>query len=176
MSRPRRPARRGVRPTAARVRSALFDSLGTVIEDADVLDLFAGTGALGIEALQRGARRAVFAERDPRQCRAIREALVDAGLAARAVVHTGDALRVVTRLGAAGDTFDLVLLDPPYGEGWIDRALGAIRGARVLRSHGVIVAEGHWRDRPAMDPPYTLLKEGRYGETALWYIRVEPDQ
>jgi 16S rRNA (guanine(966)-N(2))-methyltransferase RsmD len=165
-----------VRPTAARVRGALFDSLGPAIEDADVLDLFAGSGMLGIEALQRGARRAVFVERDPKQCRAVRKALADVGLAERAVVYAGDALRVVARLGEAGETFNLVVLDPPYGEGWIDRTLDVIRRTRVLRSRGMIVAEGHWRDRPAIDPPYRLLKEGRYGETALWYIRIESDQ
>jgi 16S rRNA (guanine966-N2)-methyltransferase len=172
----RRPSRGTVRPTAARVRKALYDSLGTLVEGAAVLDLFAGTGALGIEALQRGAGRAVFVERDRARCRDIGRSLERARVGARGSVHAEDALAAVARLGRAGERFDLVVLDPPYGEGWIDRTVDALRAAGIVRPGGVVVAEGHWRDRPELPAGVTLAREARYGETALWYIRIESDQ
>ncbi|MDR7417527.1 MAG: 16S rRNA (guanine(966)-N(2))-methyltransferase RsmD [Armatimonadota bacterium] len=171
-----RPSRLAVRPTAARVRGALYDSLGPSIEGAEVLDLFAGTGALGLEALRRGASRAVFVERDRERCQQIRQSLERAGLLARAQVYADDAVAAVARLGRAGARFDLVVLDPPYGEAWVDRTLAVLVGAGVVRPGGLIVAEGHWRDRPALPAGVVLAKEARYGETALWYIRVESEQ
>ncbi|OFX26966.1 MAG: 16S rRNA (guanine(966)-N(2))-methyltransferase RsmD [Armatimonadetes bacterium RBG_16_67_12] len=168
--------RRALRPTSSRVKTALFDSLADAVRDAVVLDLFAGTGALGIEALHRGARQAVFVERDPSQCRTLRRALDRAGLAERGDVRRGDILPVLDHLGRAGGVFDLVLLDPPYGQGWIERTLRALAHAGILRPDGLVVAEGHWRDRPTLAPGWRLAKEARYGETALWYIRIESDQ
>lgn len=172
----RRRGRRSLRPTSARVRAALFDSLSGVLEDALVLDLFAGTGALGIEALHRGARRVVFVERDPAHCRVLRRAIERAGLAERGDVRQGDVLLALDRMGRAGTAFDVILLDPPYGQGWIGRTLDALACAGILRPGGVIAAEGHWRDRPVLGPGWVLAKEARYGETALWYIRAESGQ
>ncbi|MDQ7857301.1 MAG: pantetheine-phosphate adenylyltransferase [Armatimonadota bacterium] len=168
----RRPRRRTgpVRPTAARVRRALFDSLGARVAGAAVLDLFAGTGALGIEAINRGARRVVFVERDPARCSAIRAA-VPAGPSDVEVV-CADALVAVARMAARGDRFDLVLLDPPYGRGWLDRALAAVREAGLLAPEGLAVAEGHWRDAPAPAAGFEVIRHARYGETALWYVRI----
>jgi 16S rRNA (guanine(966)-N(2))-methyltransferase RsmD len=168
-----RRARGGVRPTAARVRTALFDRLGALVEGAAALDLFAGTGALGIEALRRGAGRVVFVERDAALCRTLRTTLQRNGMDDHAEVWCGDVLAAISRLGLAGAAFDLVLLDPPYGQDWIARTLAALRRARIVRPGGLIVAEGHWRDRPALDEGFTLVAEARYGQTALWYIRTD---
>src|SRR2546426_11370279 len=107
----------GVRPTATRVATALFNSLGPRVADARVLDLFAGTGRLGMEALSRGAREAVFVERDPRNAAAIKENLETAGLGPRAQVRRANALTAVGTLASEGRTFDLIILDPPYGRG-----------------------------------------------------------
>lgn len=174
---PTRPrGRRALRPTSSRVKTGLFDSLADAVVDAVVLDLFAGTGALGIEALHRGARRAVFVEHDPARCRALRRALDRAGLAERGEVRRGDILPALDHLARDGVVVDLVLLDPPYGQGWIERTLRALADAAVLRPDGLVVAEGHWRDRPVLPPGWALAKEARYGETALWYIRIESGQ
>lgn len=168
-----RRARTGVRPTAGRVRTALFDRLGPLVERAVALDLFAGTGALGIEALRRGARRVVFVDRDAALCGKLRAALRKGGMDERADVWCGDVLTAIDRLGRARASFDVVFLDPPYGRGWVDRTLAALQRARVVRPGGMIVAEGHWRDRPVLHEGLTLIAEARYGETALWYIRAD---
>ncbi|MBI3997822.1 MAG: 16S rRNA (guanine(966)-N(2))-methyltransferase RsmD [Armatimonadetes bacterium] len=168
-----RPRAAAVRPTAARVRDALFNSLGPTVAGAVVLDLFAGTGALGIEALHRGAQRAVFVEQHAALARAINERLTAAGLADHAAVRCEDALTAIGRLAAAGETFDVILLDPPYGDGWVERTLTALAARGILTQGGVIVAEGHWRDRPAVPDGFGITREARYGETVLWFIRRE---
>jgi 16S rRNA (guanine(966)-N(2))-methyltransferase RsmD len=162
---------RGVRPTAARVRDALYNHLGARIEGGAVLDLFAGTGALGLEAIRRGAARLVLVERAPRQAAALRARVSAEALEGRALVRCQDALEAVDDLGRAGERFDLILLDPPYGRGWLGRALPAIVRAALLAPDGVVVAEGHWRDRPEVPEGLALAREARYGETVLWFFR-----
>jgi 16S rRNA (guanine966-N2)-methyltransferase len=162
-----------VRPTAARVRAALFNTLGGRVRDAAVLELFAGTGALGLEALRRGAAVVVFVERDEGLARALAARVRDEHAADRAEVRAEDALAAIRRLGAAGRRFSLIVMDPPYGAGWVPRALEAIGAAGILAPDGLVVAEGHWRDRPAEAPGWRLEREARYGETALWYLRAD---
>ena len=164
-------ARGDLRPTAARVRDALFNSLGTSIEGASVLDLFAGTGALGFEAIHRGAARVVLVERHAQHAAALRARVVAQAMEPQALVCCEDASAAIDRLARAGERFDLILLDPPYGQGWLDRALAAIARAELLAPGGVIVAEGHWRDRPERPEGLALSREARYGETVLWFFR-----
>lgn len=135
-----------------------------------MLDLFAGTGSLGVEALRRGARVAVFVEKDARMSDEIRRQLSQEGLAALAEVWKKDALTAIRELGRTGRQFDVIFMDPPYGEGWLARALSAIAAAEVLAPGGVVVAEGHWRDRPEEVVGLTRYRDAKYGETALWYF------
>ncbi|GBD30602.1 Ribosomal RNA small subunit methyltransferase D [bacterium HR32] len=137
----RSPRGHRVRPTQDRVREAVFNALGSRVVDVEVLDLFAGVGTLGIEALSRGARRAVFVERDARAAELLRANVRAAGFADRAEVWRSDVLRAVRQLAERGDRFDLVLLDPPYRSGWVPRALRAVVQAGVLRPGGLAVAE-----------------------------------
>lgn len=170
MARSARPrGRPGVRPTSARVRAALMNSLAPRLAGSRVLDLFAGTGALGLAALERGAARAVFVERDPRLAEVIRAELAGRGWADRAEVWRKDALAAVRELGERGARFDLILMDPPYGEGWIPRVLQAVREGALAAPGALIVAEGHWRDAPGRPAGYTLVREARHGETAVWF-------
>jgi len=162
-----------VRPTQGRVREALFNSLGSWIDGRRVLDLFAGSGGLGLTALARGAAAVVFVERDGRLVEGIRAALAKEGWAERAEVWRRDALAALRDLGARRRVFDLIVMDPPYGEGWIPRTLQAIRAAGVRAPGGLIVAEGHWRDRPPPEPGFTMRRETRYGETAVWFYEAE---
>ncbi|HLA23793.1 MAG TPA: 16S rRNA (guanine(966)-N(2))-methyltransferase RsmD [bacterium] len=162
-----------VRPTQSRVRDALFNSLGPRVQGARILDLFAGSGALGLAALARGAAEVVFVERDARLIEGIRGVLAKEGWAERAEVWRREAVAVVRELGTRRRVFDLILMDPPYGEGWIPRMLRAIRAAGVQAPGGLIAAEGHWRDRPEAAPGFVRRREARYGETALWFYEAE---
>ena len=157
------PRGRGTRPTADRVREALFSMLGDVSGDA-VLDLYAGSGALGIEALSRGANRAVFVESDPRAAATIRRNLE--ALGAEAEVRRQDALRF---LGAAPGSFDLVFVDPPYDSAGRLGGPLAERLPAVLEEGALIVTESDKRTPLELGLP--LERERTYGDTRIAVYR-----
>jgi 16S rRNA (guanine966-N2)-methyltransferase len=157
-----------VRPTSSRVLDAIFNSLAASVPDALVLDLFAGTGRLGIEALRRGAQEAVFVERDARTAAMIKDHLAAAGVADRGTVTRSDALSAVAALAAAGRRFDVVLLDPPYGRGLQRETLQRVAVAPILAPAGIVIVEGHWRDDPGDVAGLIRIRSTRYGETAVW--------
>jgi len=165
----RRSSPGGVRPTADRVKDALFNSLAPRLAGARVLDLFAGTGALGIEALSRGAARAVFVERNTRAVAAIRANLAAAHLQEAGQVWRGGVDTELAALERGGAEFDLILLDPPYGQDLPARTLRRLSGSRVLAPGGLVAVEGHWRDDPGEVTGFARVRTARYGETALWF-------
>jgi 16S rRNA (guanine(966)-N(2))-methyltransferase RsmD len=171
----RAPRGLATRPTADRVRVTLFDVLGPAIAGARVLDLFAGTGAVGIEALSRGAARVVFVEKDQAALRALRANLAALGAArAAARVMAGDVLRVLPDLAAHEEPFDLVFLDPPYAAGLAGRALATLAAARVCRSGSEVVVQHSTRDTlPAMAGFPEHRRGRRFGDTALTFLRAE---
>ncbi len=170
VARPRTRRREEFRPTQARVRDAVFNSLGARVEGAHVLDLYAGSGALGIEALERGAASVLFVERNGRLAEALRRRLVDAGAAGQAEVWQRDVLSAVRELANMDRRFEVILLDPPYGWGLVEATLTALAASGLLASGGIAAAEGHWRDRPGDVSGLVLRREARYGETAVWYF------
>ncbi len=156
------PRRAGTRPTADRVREALFSILGRVT-NLRVLDLYAGSGALGIEALSRGAAQATFVDSDPASIRAVRDNLERLGLEAR--VFRADVLSFLRGAARHGDRWDLVLLDPPYRLApRLGQALGPLL-APVLEAGARIVCESSAKHPLRMDLP--LLTERRYGDTLV---------
>jgi 16S rRNA (guanine966-N2)-methyltransferase len=155
----RMPRGASTRPTADRVREALFSTLGDVT-GARVLDLYAGSGALGLEALSRGAQSAVFVERDPRAAAAIR-ANIDA-VGAVAELRRQDALGF---LRSAEATFDLVFCDPPYDSGPRISGQLAERLPAVLAEGARIVTESD--KRKPLELPFPLLTERTYGDTRI---------
>jgi 16S rRNA (guanine966-N2)-methyltransferase len=159
----RTPAGDRTRPTSDRVREALFSILGDRVEGARVLDLFAGSGALGLEALSRGAAGATFVDSAPAAIRALRANL--AALGAEAEVVRADALRWLRAAPAAGRQYDLVFLDPPYRRaGELGAPLSAALPA-VLAEGALVVAEA---DRRApLDLTITATDERRYGDTLI---------
>ncbi len=151
------------RPTSDRVREALFSILGDRIRDAEVLDLFAGSGALGLEALSRGASNATFVDEDPKAIAAVR-ANLDA-VKAVADVRRSDALRFLSGASERGAQYDLVFLDPPYR--LAERLAPSLSEAlpAVLAPGAVAVAESDRRTPLTLD--LTLHDERRYGETLI---------
>ncbi|MGH8932948.1 MAG: 16S rRNA (guanine(966)-N(2))-methyltransferase RsmD [Egibacteraceae bacterium] len=168
------PKGRAVRPTSDRVREALFASLGDVVDQAVVLDLFAGTGALAIEALSRGARRAVLVERDPKAAAVVAENLERTGLGSSARLARMDAARFCL---SPGEAFDLVLVDPPYTEPAtkILELLDHLHGAGGLAPGAVVVLERDRRDTD-LQPPFPAGLVSRrvatYGDTVLHYLEA----
>lgn len=162
------------RPTSDRVREALFAWLGSV-EGARVLDAYAGSGAVGIEALSRGAASAVFLERAGPSLRTLHGNLRSLDLEAACRVMSGEALASIRRLGREGDRFDLVFIDPPYASGEGERALAAVVSAGILAPGGTLVVEASRRHPFAAGAGLLTLEERRYGDTTLTRLVADAD-
>lgn len=157
------------RPITDRVKETLFGILGDRVIDARVLDLYAGSGSVGIEALSRGAAGCDFVEHDRRAIAAIRENLVRAGVAEQASVHAMDVMRYLDH--ARDDSFGLVFVDPPYDERAILAPLERLTGH--LAPGATVVVKHHWRT-PIPEPPgLARWRERRFGETTLTFLGVE---
>lgn len=169
------PKRKGVRPTSDYLREALFDILGASVHGARFLDLYAGSGAVGIEASSRGGAHVVFLERDPGCLRILRENLELAGLGPTQVI-AGDVLRVLPRLARRGEEFDIVFLDPPYGTGLARRTLDTVASANLLRPGGLAIAE-HFSKEPLPKEIRSLrhIREKRHGQTVLTFYQRTPE-
>jgi 16S rRNA (guanine966-N2)-methyltransferase len=151
------------RPTSDRVRENVFNLVGP-LEGARVLDLFAGSGALGIEALSRGAASAVFVERDADAVRAIERNLDRLRLSGTEVVH-GDALSTLEREAASGAKYDLVLVDPPYGMLTEIQSRLARLLPQLLSADGLVVVETDARVEPEL--PLSMRTSRKYGHTRV---------
>ena len=152
------------RPTTGKVKESMFSIIQFDIEGRRVLDLFAGTGQLGIEALGRGAAECVFVDRRADAVKLIRENVALCKLEDRAKIRQGEALPYLR----SGAKFDIVFLDPPYASGLLAQALPDIAAFDICRAHGIIIAESAADTvLPAMPSPYALYREYRYGKIKL---------
>jgi 16S rRNA (guanine966-N2)-methyltransferase len=157
-----------VRPTADRVRESLFARLGS-LAGKRVLDLFAGSGALGFEALSRGAAHVVFADRSSAALTTLRKSAERLGVEEAVELRRGEARAVLRRL-AGSRVFDLVFLDPPYASGTLDGALrGLVEGA-LLAPDALVVAETDRRHLPAPVAGLAAVDERRYGDTMITWL------
>jgi 16S rRNA (guanine966-N2)-methyltransferase len=160
------PAGQATRPTSDRVREATFNALGSlgVVEDSEVLDLYAGSGAMGIEALSRGAAHTTFVDHDERARQAIRTNLDVTGLAERASIEAADALTFVR---TCSRTFDLAVLDPPYAfDRWGDVLERLSAGVAVLESDRPIEPGAAW----------AVVRSRRYGTTVVTICRRRSEE
>jgi 16S rRNA (guanine966-N2)-methyltransferase len=157
------PRGRDTRPTSDRVRENVFNLVGPV-DGARVLDLFAGSGALGIEALSRGATSAVFVERDPDAVRTIERNLDRLRLTGARVVH-GEVLHTIAQEAVAGAKYDLVLVDPPYGMLNDIQPRLARHLPTLVTADGVIVVESDARSEPEL--PLPVRTSRTYGQTRV---------
>lgn len=167
----------GVRPTSDRVRESLFSALGSV-EGFSVLDLFAGTGALGLESISRGAERVVFVDRSRRVIRELKGRIAALALNEPGLIRVLaiDAEKAIGRLARAGEeSFDLVFLDPPYEVGDRVGALRALFSAGILSAQARVVVEGPKRHPLPVLSGVRVLDERDYGETKLtWLEAADP--
>ena len=160
------PSWEGLRPTSDRLRETLFNVLAPRVEGARVLDVFAGTGALGFEALSRGASHVVFVEADARATTAIARTAAAWGVGQGYTIHVGDAVEWLRRL-AHGPRFDLILLDPPYSLAQLGDALDAAAGC--LSESGVLVLERATRREPDDVRSLERVRDLRAGDSTLTF-------
>ena len=159
------------RPTADRVKEALFSIINFDLPGASVLDLFGGTGQLGIEALSRGANSAVFVDQREDACKIIRENLRRTKLESQGRVVRSDYLDYLRR---SREKFDIILLDPPYAEVFLENALKCITEIDILKSDGIIVAERPVeKELPFEFEGFTRSKDYKYGKTLLTIYRKD---
>ena len=159
------------RPTTDKVKESIFNIIQFDIEGRRALDLFSGTGPLGIEALSRGAARCTFLDQRKEAVALIRENLKTTGLSERAAVLQGDAISFLT---TCREKFDLIFLDPPYQSDLLERALDAITRIDILNGNGIILCESSVEKiLPQPNGPYEMGREYRYGKIKLTlYHRV----
>ena len=168
------PKGKTIRPTAARVKESLFNILPHDFSGLRVLDLFAGSGNVSIEALSRGAAITILVDESPRATAVIRENLRRLGLNERTQVWTAPVARSLRKLAKSGERFDLIFLDPPYDRELVGTTLKAIAQNNVLNATGKVVAEHSARE--AVKPQYDQLvlnDQRRYGDTLLSFFITE---
>ena len=157
------------RPTADRVKEAMFSILHFDLPGAKVLDLFGGTGQLGIEALSRGAKSCVFVDENDKACNLIRENLKRTKFESKAKVIRGDYLQF---LRTTADKFDVILLDPPYAEVFLENCLNLITEIDILQSDGIIVTERPLEKELSLNfEGYSRSKDYKYGKTVVTLYR-----
>lgn len=164
------------RPTADRVKENLFNILQPVVSGARVLDLFAGSGAIGIEALSRGAREVVFVEQSSAATAVIRENLRITQLYDRATVLPVSAERAIQRITRDGSVFDIIYMDPPYAGNALYDALCCLAQTRLLASDGVLAAELPARTEPPEAEGFTLFDRRIYGCAQLAFYAPVKEQ
>jgi 16S rRNA (guanine(966)-N(2))-methyltransferase RsmD len=169
----------GVRPILSRIKKSLFDILAPRIGGAVFLDLYAGSGAVGIEALSRGAASVTFLDRNPNCQSIIRQNLSRLHLFEHARVLRGDATK---DLAVAGGPFDLIFMGPPYHDDqWnafhlTHPTLGAIARARLLKPEGWVIAQHHAKEQNVAHPAWTKFREEAYGDTCLAFFAPVPSE
>ena len=158
------------RPTSDKVKGAIFNVLGDKVLDARVLDLFAGTGNLAIEALSRGSREAVLVEKSLEAHQVIKRNLEQIGVGHQAKLLLVDAFLYLKR--NPHEVFDLVFLDPPYRQELVPKVILALSEHAYLTPTGVIIVETAKNEKLNMDNyPFEIRKTGQYGYTLVWYLQ-----
>ena len=171
------PEGQGTRPTSDRARQAVFNviehaSWGRTLDGARVIDLFAGSGALGFEALSRGAAFALFVETDDGARGAIRDNMEAFGLFGACRVHRRSAVDLGVRPGPAGEAFDVAFLDPPYGQGLGEQALARLIEGNWLAPDALVILERGSDEPEIKTPGYERLDARDYGAAQVLFLRV----
>lgn len=150
----------------------MFNIIAKYVDGADVLDLFAGTGSLAIEALSRGAKSAVFVDSNIECYRIIKQNLIHTKLIDRALVLTGDVFKTLYKLQRQGMKFDIIFMDPPYNKNFIEETLQIVSDNGIIKDDGIIVAERDANERiPKELGRLKLVRYVKYGNTALSFYK-----
>ncbi len=165
----RAPAGLATRPSAAKLRQALFNIIGPDIQGARVLDIFAGSGALGLEALSRGAARCLFVDQAPAAMKALKANIEALGLSGQARALIADAARPQAAIAAAAP-FDLILADPPYGRGLAAAVMELVARQGLLAPQGLLAIEHAPGESPPPPPGWRLVSERSYGQSRLSFF------
>jgi 16S rRNA (guanine966-N2)-methyltransferase len=165
-----RVTKKGIRPTKGLVREAIFNIISKRVESARVLDVFAGSGALGIEALSRGAAECTFIEIEPRS---LTENIAMCSLTKKAKIINSDFRNGLKSI--KGNIFDIIMLDPPYHKGYAEKAIDIIIRQKLLHEDGMIIAEHSLEQTIALPRQLALSKMRKYGATAVSFIVVASD-
>jgi len=165
------------RPTSAKVKEALFSMIHFYIPGSIVLDLFSGTGSLGIEALSRGAEKAYFVDNHPKSIQTIKENIHSTGYDAKSVIFFCDAQKAIQKLASAGEQIDIVFMDPPYHEDILFPCIDAIIEKKVLKKAGILIIEHDQKDElPERIDILSKIKERRYGNTRITIYTEEENR
>jgi 16S rRNA (guanine966-N2)-methyltransferase len=166
----KKPAGERLRPTSSKVREALFDILRDRVAGRSFVDLYAGTGTVGLEALSRGADRAVFVEPGELKVKTMRRCVDDFGFQDRALIIRGKAKEFIERASDAGERFDIFFVDPPYASEEIEEVLPAIEEGEVLKRDGVVIVEHFFKKEvPEAVGRLKVKRSYRYGDTVLTF-------
>ena len=165
------PKNQAVRPTSDRVKESIFNILGDGVAGKAVLDLFAGTGNLGIEALSRGAKKALFVEKGRQALRLIQKNLSQLGMKGRSEILPRDVSRAIGILERRGEPFDLILMDPPYEKGLIQETLSKLYSHRIYHKDSILVIEHDRREPiPEVVDGWTLSRQRKIGNTLISFL------
>lgn len=171
----KREGKDALRPTPAKVREAIFDILRNDIEGASFLDLYAGTGTVGIEALSRGAENVVYVESVRPRAKAISDLIDKFNLTSKASVHCEETEIFLRRASLTGETYDIIFADPPYASAEIEKIVPLIDKYGILDAQGVLLCEHAAKVVvPDAAGSLKLRKQYRYGDTRLALYRKEP--
>ena len=168
-----------IRPTQNMTRKAIFDFVGHDLTDISFLELFAGSGAVSLEAISRGAERVVMVERDPKCYEIIREnmdLILDDEEAAKINLMNTDAFAAVKVLAKKGEQFDLIFIDPPYEQGQAKKALKLLEAYDILHANSLVIIETHKKETlPEQLGRFLLFKQKNYGLTKLWLYELSAE-
>lgn len=168
-----KPTSKHIRPTADRVRETIFNVLGQFLDGQGVLDLYAGTGALGLEAVSRGAGRAVLVDQDREAQALCRKNTEGLGFSAQVELLAQPVARAVEALGRKGERFELIFADPPYAARVVETVLEAVTGAGLVSPGGMVVVEHDKReDSPEQHAGLTREDQRRFGDTLVSFYRA----
>lgn len=162
---------KNLRPATDYVKEALFNILVREVPDSIFLDLFAGTGSIGIEALSRGAKKAVFVEKDTQNAALIRENLVLTGFLEQAEIYACDVFKVIPLLGKKDYRFNLIFVDPPFRKGLLGDVLEKISEFQLLLPEGLIITRSAYGEEDLVKR--APLREKRYGDSVLRFYRLD---